>query len=156
MSVSVTLNGGQQIAASVGASQADVSVVGGSVSVGVASPAPVIAGSSPPITVQASLPQSQPVTAEVSAASGRSWQEQFETVSKNLSSRPATLAYADGALSSVTYSLAGGGQIIKTFHRTAGRLTSIVLSGDTPAGIALTKTLTYAEGGALAGVAYTA
>jgi hypothetical protein len=77
----------------------------------------------------------------------------FETVSKNLDAYPATLAYASGNLSSITYALGGLLTIVKTFNYTGTDLTSIVLSGDTPAGISLTKTLTYSAGN-LVGITY--
>lgn len=77
----------------------------------------------------------------------------FETVNKNLSAYPATLAYnVFGDLSTITYTVPGG-TIVKTFNYTAGDLTSIVLSGNTPSGISLTKTLTYTTGD-LTGVSY--
>lgn len=73
----------------------------------------------------------------------------FEKVSKNLASAAYTLTYTEGALTALTY--ANG--IVKTLNRTGGKLTSIVLSGATPAGIMLTKTLTY-TGDALTSVSY--
>lgn len=73
---------------------------------------------------------------------GDSWQQTFETVSKNLINYPATLNYTGADLTSIDYTT-GGGTITKTFGYTAGVLTSITLSGDTPAGIATTKTLGY-------------
>lgn len=116
-------------------------------------------------TVVASVPASQPVAVSVAGVlplpvtvtppatlsvdvsggpgpAGESWQETWETVSKNLRSYPATLAYAAGELSSITYATPAGA-VVKTLTRTAGRLTAIVLSGAMPAGIATTKTLTY-------------
>ena len=77
----------------------------------------------------------------------------FETVSKNLNAYPATLAYSSGLLSTITYALGGGLTIVKTFNRTGADLTSIVLSGYTPGGISLTKTLTYSSGN-LVGISY--
>jgi hypothetical protein len=77
----------------------------------------------------------------------------FETVSKNLSAYPSTLAYSGGNLSSITYALGGGLTIVKTFSYTGSNLTSIVLSGYTPGGISLTKTLTYSSGN-LVGISY--
>jgi hypothetical protein len=77
----------------------------------------------------------------------------FETVSKNLNAYPATLAYSSGLLTSITYALGGGLTIVKTFNRTGANLTSIVLSGYTPGGISLTKTLTYSSGN-LVGISY--
>ena len=63
----------------------------------------------------------------------------FETVSKNLPAVNATLIYAGDDLVVIDY--VGG--IRKTLNYTLGNLTSIVLSGTTPAGIDLTKTLAY-------------
>lgn len=71
-----------------------------------------------------------------------SFGDSFETVSKNLESAPATFAYSMGRLSSITYTVAAG-TIVKTFNYTGDKLTSIVLSGDTPAGVDLTKTFGY-------------
>ena len=78
--------------------------------------------------------------------------ETFETVSKNLRSYPATFTYAAGELVSISYATPGGA-VIKSFVRSAGRLTSIVLSGAVPPGITTTKTLAY-TGGELIGVGY--
>ena len=79
--------------------------------------------------------------------------EEFETVSKNLKSYPYTLTYAGGDLDTITYNLGGGLSIVKTFNYTLTVLTSIVLSGDTPLGISLTKTLVY-TGDDLTSVSY--
>jgi hypothetical protein len=76
------------------------------------------------------------------ASSGGSAAETFETVSKNLKSWDGTFNYIGGALSSIVYT-DGVDTITKTFNYTSETLTSIVLSGDTPAGIDLTKTLGY-------------
>lgn len=76
---------------------------------------------------------------------GQSWQEQFETVSKNLKSWNATFSYLLGVLQTITYT-DGAETIVKTFNYTGPQLTSIVLSGDTPSGIDLTKTLSYSSG----------
>ena len=82
-----------------------------------------------------------------------SGQNTFETVNKNLQAYPATLAYSNGNLSTITYDLGSGLSIVKTFNYTDGSLTSITLSGNTPEGIALTKTFVYA-GSNLTGVTY--
>jgi hypothetical protein len=84
---------------------------------------------------------------------GESWQETFESVSKNLKSKPYALTYTGGVLTSIVYTLGGGLFITKTLGYTGSNLTTIVLSGDTPSGITLTKTLTY-TGGVLTGIAY--
>jgi len=86
-------------------------------------------------------------------APGDSYQEAFETVSKNLKSYPGTFAYGSGDLQTITYDLGGALSIIKTIGRTGLQITSITLSGDTPNGIALTKTLSY-SGEQLTGVSY--
>jgi hypothetical protein len=91
-------------------------------------------------------------TAIVSPAVPPSAAETFETVSRNLRSYPATLSYAAGELSAISYATPGGAAV-KTFNRVAGRLASIVLSGSLPAGIATTKTLDY-TGDALTSVGY--
>ncbi|OQB08077.1 MAG: hypothetical protein BWY21_01465 [Parcubacteria group bacterium ADurb.Bin216] len=69
--------------------------------------------------------------------------EEFETVSKNLKSYPYVLTYGVDGIDTIVYNLGGGLSITKTFNYTLGILTSIVLSGDTPLGIELTKTLIY-------------
>lgn len=73
---------------------------------------------------------------------GESWQEQFETVSKNLKSWNASFNYSSGNLVTIVYT-DGTNTITKTFNYTGANLTSIVLSGDTPSGISLTKTFNY-------------
>jgi hypothetical protein len=73
----------------------------------------------------------------------------FETVSKNLSASGATFNYAMDRLDTIVY--ANG--ITKTFNFTGDKLTSIVLSGTTPAGVSLTKTLGY-TGDSLTSVSY--
>lgn len=73
---------------------------------------------------------------------GESWQEQFETVSKNLKSWNASFNYVSGNLSSIIYT-DGIDTIIKTFNYTGSNLTSIILSGNTPSGVSLTKTFAY-------------
>ena len=66
----------------------------------------------------------------------------FETVSKNLRSYPHTSTDDWIDVTSIIYTTPTG-TITKTFNRTGWVITSIVLSGDTPSGISLTKTLTY-------------
>ena len=75
---------------------------------------------------------------------GESFQESFETVSKNLKDYPSTLNYTNGKFTSTVYTLPTG-TITKTPYYTGDKLTSIVLSGDTPSGINLTKTFTYTD-----------
>lgn len=78
--------------------------------------------------------------------------ETFESVSKNLKGFPAVLNYTLGELTSITYTTESG-TITKTLNYTGDNLTSIVLSGDTPAGIELTKTLNY-TGDILTSISY--
>lgn len=78
--------------------------------------------------------------------------EEFETVSKNLKTYPYSLVYGVDGVSTITYTTPSG-NVVKTFNYTLGILTSIVLSGSTPSGIELTKTLTY-TGADLTSVAY--
>lgn len=68
--------------------------------------------------------------------------ETFETVSNNLSAYDYAITRTGGEISSITYDLGGGLSIVKTINKTGGLVSSIVLSGDTPGGITLTKTLT--------------
>lgn len=64
----------------------------------------------------------------------------YETVNKNLSAIDALYNYnISGTLTSIIY--ANG--VTKTFNYTADKLTSIVLSGSTPSGIDLIKSLSY-------------
>ncbi|CAB4125160.1 hypothetical protein UFOVP53_71 [uncultured Caudovirales phage] len=79
--------------------------------------------------------------------------EYFETVSKNLKSYPYSLNYTSGVLNSIVYTIDGSHSITKTFNYTLGTLTSLTLSGDTPTGIFLTKSLTY-TGSNLTSVTY--
>lgn len=73
---------------------------------------------------------------------GESYQESYETVSKNLKSWNASFNYSSGNLVSIVYT-SGADTITKTFNYTGSNLTSIVLSGDTPSGINLTKNFNY-------------
>lgn len=73
----------------------------------------------------------------------------FETVANNLDPSGAILTYTGDDLTTVTY--VDG--VIKTFNYTGDNLTSVVLSGNTPGGIDLTKTFTYL-GDELTGVSY--
>ena len=68
--------------------------------------------------------------------------ETFETVSKNLPAAGATIAYAGGEIDTITYS----NGVVKTFSYGVDGLSTVVLSGSTPGGIDLTKTLTYSAG----------
>jgi hypothetical protein len=76
--------------------------------------------------------------------------QSFETVAKNLTSANATFSYdGTGSLTSIAY--ANG--ITKTLGRTAGRLTTVTLSGSVPSGVALVKTLSYTDD-RLTGISY--
>lgn len=74
---------------------------------------------------------------------GEDFDEEFETVSKNLKNYPYNLTYGVDGIDTITYNLGGGLSIIKTFNYVGGVLSTIVLSGDTPLGIELTKTFGY-------------
>jgi hypothetical protein len=78
-----------------------------------------------------------------------SFEDTFETVSKNLSAADAVMTYTGEDLTQITY----GGTITKTLTYGVDGLASITLSGAVPGGISLTKTLTY-SGGNLAGYTY--
>ena len=78
----------------------------------------------------------------------------FETVSRNLNSKPFTMSRSGGVLQSITYDLGGGQSITKTLTRVNGTLSSVTLSGDTPSGIDLVKALQRDSGGNLTGVTY--
>jgi hypothetical protein len=69
--------------------------------------------------------------------------QSFETVAKNLSASNAELTYSSGDLETVEYS----NGITKTLaYNGGGDLETITLSGSTPAGITLVKTLGYDDG----------
>ncbi len=77
-------------------------------------------------------------------------QNSFETVSANLSAYDNVLNYdGSGNITSIIYS----NGVTKTFNYTGADITSIVLSGATPGGIELTKTLTYSSG-SVVGITY--
>lgn len=78
--------------------------------------------------------------------------ETFETVSKNLKGNPYTLNYTMWVLTSIVYTV-WAGSITKTFNNTGDKITSIVLSWDTPDWIELTKTLIY-TGDTLTSITY--
>ncbi len=80
--------------------------------------------------------------------------DSFETVSKNLIAYRYSITYnPDGSVDEIVYTDGVSLFITKTFNYTGDKLTSIVLSGDTPAGIDLTKTFTY-TGDVITTVAY--
>lgn len=76
----------------------------------------------------------------------------FESISKNLKAYPYTLNYTSTLLTSIVYTIPAW-SITKTLNRTWDKITSIVLSWDTPSWIDLTKTLTY-TGDALTSISY--
>jgi hypothetical protein len=81
--------------------------------------------------------------------------ESFETIARNLAAHPTTFERdAEGNLLRAIYDLGGGRAIIKTLEREGDQLVRVVLSGDTPPGIALTKTLQRDGAGQLVGIAY--
>jgi len=69
----------------------------------------------------------------------------FETINQNLNSYPKQLGYTLGKLTAILYTV-GSSSITKTLGYAGDTLETIVLSGDTPAGINLTKTLVYSSG----------
>ncbi len=78
----------------------------------------------------------------------------YETVNQNLNTYPYSLTYSGGNVATITYDLGGGLSILKTFSYSAGKLISVVLSGDLPLELEyLTKTLTY-TGANLTSVSY--
>ena len=82
------------------------------------------------------------VAVNVPISTGASRADGFETVAKNLRSYAAAFSYTGADLTSIEYA-APAGAITKTLTYTAGKLTSIALTGALPANIATTKTLTY-------------
>lgn len=67
----------------------------------------------------------------------------FETISNNLQAYNATLNYdVNGDITSIIYS----NGITKTFGYSGGDIVTVTLSGSTPTGVELVKTLTYTSG----------
>lgn len=81
-------------------------------------------------------------TLTIAASGGGGAADSFETVNKNLSAADATFSYSGGQIDSIAY--VNG--ITKTFTYGPDGPTTIVLSGSTPGGIDLTKTLAYSAG----------
>jgi hypothetical protein len=77
----------------------------------------------------------------------------YETVSQNLKGASYEITNIGGVLDHITYTISLEQIIVKSFHYTGDVLTSITLSGATPAGINLTKTLHY-TGSDLTSVSY--
>lgn len=73
---------------------------------------------------------------------GESWEQTFESVSKNLKTYPYALRYAAWVLTDITYALPVW-PITKTFTYSEWLLVSIQLSGNIPDLTHTTKTLTY-------------
>lgn len=80
----------------------------------------------------------------------------FETVSRNIRGAASAIAYSNaGDVSSITYSSTVHGVVTKQFsYDGAGRLTSLSLSGNVPAGVPTTKTFSYDANDNLVGTAY--
>jgi len=95
-----------------------------------------------PITVNVAN-DSDNVSVEVATGSAL-WVSSFDTISRNLSSYPYVINYSGSTITSIVFNL-GLTTITKTFNYTGVKLTSIVLSGDTPNGISSTKTLVYSD-----------
>lgn len=71
----------------------------------------------------------------------------FEAISKNLKAYDYSIAYTGDLVDEITYDLGGGLSIVKSFsYNIDDTVSTIVLSGDTPSGIELTKTFTYTSG----------
>ena len=85
---------------------------------------------------------------------GESWAETFETVAQGLKSYAYSIGRFDGSVSTIVYDLGSGLSITKTLGRVGGVLTTITLSGDTPAGIDLVKTLARDVDGNVIGASY--
>lgn len=77
----------------------------------------------------------------------------FETVSQGLDALPKALSYTLGKLTQVVYTKADLTTITKTLTYVGDQLSTITLSGNTPADINLTKTLIY-SGDILTGASY--
>ncbi len=71
--------------------------------------------------------------------------ETFETISRNIRSMPAAIAYSNtGDIANITYTSNVHGTVIKSFgYDPSGRLTSLTLSGNAAAGLPTTKTFAY-------------
>ena len=76
----------------------------------------------------------------------------FEQVSQNLADWDKAFAYTGDDLTTITYTKLTE-TVVKTFNYSLGKLITMVLSGDTPGGIPLTKTFTY-SGDTLTDITY--
>jgi hypothetical protein len=81
-------------------------------------------------------------TLTITGTGGGGGADSFETVNRNLDASDAAIAYSGDQISTITY--ANG--VVKTFSYGVDGLSTVVLSGSTPGGIDLTKTLTYSAG----------
>lgn len=97
----------------------------------------VVAGNG--VTIDNSNPQ-HPI---ISTSGGSS--NTFEAVLRNLNSYPVTFTYVDGKSDTVSYTT-DTGTITETVSYSGNKISSIVLTGDTPSGIDLTKTFNYTGG----------
>lgn len=77
----------------------------------------------------------------------------YETISQNLRGASYVITNIGGILDHITYTVSPEQVITKSFSYTDSILTSITLSGNTPSGISLTKTLHY-TGADLTSVVY--
>ena len=68
--------------------------------------------------------------------------ETFESVLRNIKSYDCTVNYSSNKISTIVYTT-GTGTITETVNYSGDVITSIVLSGDTPSGIDLTKSFNY-------------
>jgi len=92
--------------------------------------------------------------AEVVSAFQGSLSQQFETISQNLNTWDAAYTYNGDTLEYVTYTNQGKSVVKDLVYNGSGLLTSIVLSGDTPSNIDLTKNFSYDMNEKLIGVSY--
>jgi hypothetical protein len=83
---------------------------------------------------------------------GGSLADTYETVSQNIKAYPVTFTYTGDLITQVDYDI-GTGTVVKTISYTGDKVSSIVLSGDTPSGIDLTKTFSW-SGETLLGYSY--
>lgn len=79
----------------------------------------------------------------------------FEKMDAHLSRYTAVSSFNGNQLSSITYSLAGEDDVVKTFNYTGTNITSITLSGGIPDGIDNVKTFHYDGNGNITHATYT-
>lgn len=91
---------------------------------------------------------------EFATVTGSGLGQSFETVSQNLEDWDKEFVYTGDTLDEIHYTKLGD-LIIKSFYYDGNdNLTSIVLTGDVPLGIATTKTLSYDGNNTLTNIAY--